>query len=252
MTDTKTFHNLQLPNIKMWALILLIPSFLVILVTLKQEEHIHFILLNYAIILSILTTIMRITEFGYPSLIFPYIMILITITTIVPILLVKNKLFQNYAFTFSIYIIIEILKNILPNFPNDIFGSFFELVLLLAIILFMYACKLEQLEWGIIGVSALIGYSVGMIILGKDVAPLILRTVIEQLLGVEEYGIFKGSTNFFFALHFAEIFSLGVVLVLKKKSLMTIGLISTGFDLTFPPISLIRALIMIKMLKKEE
>ncbi len=252
LKDTIAFHKMTLPSTEAWIIILSIFIVLITGATLRSEEKNEYLLLNIAVILSIVAGIMVVLKVGYPSDIFEYILLTISVSTVIAIIISKNNKLRYYAITLGIFTLNEFFSIIEFNSVITILGVIFEMVLLFSIIIFIYRAKPDKLEISIMLISALIGFSAAMIITGIDVVPLILRTIIEQMLGVFQYAIFSGSGTYFFALHFAEIFTIFTFIYLKRKSKLVFSIIALGFDFSFPPITAIRTLAILMYLKLSE
>lgn len=247
-TDTTSIHGINAPNVRIWTFFLLLISlfiFYFILLDYYSSPQKNSKLFIIAIILAIGTSILR--GFGFSEYYVVYGTFLLIINAIVFYIIVQEKHYvlklYTTIFAFSWILLFADVYNLKKYFVS-IFGPLFELFLIIGICGFVYKSKPDIIEYVILIIGGLIGYFVGQFVLSQDVPALILRTVFEQTLTLGEYSstikIIPYTTDMFFVLHFIEVFVVGLLLILRRSSFKSLTIIFAGFDLTYPPLSLIR------------
>ncbi|MCY3410631.1 MAG: hypothetical protein INQ03_03235 [Candidatus Heimdallarchaeota archaeon] len=254
MTDTTSMHKIVLPSVEIWSLILLIPIMVLIIAMVEPTTERWQQVLTIAIFISTTLTLLRAIDWTYNTTVYGYAVLLGSIATLVPLYLINKESLFYYRLTLTAIIIIDLMNILQINAYNTYLGSLFELFILICIIVYLYNSKLNKMELIIIISLAVIGLGLGYFLTtvgeGEDrLVFLIIGTVFSQLLGVSQYSIFFITPQMFFALHFAEIFGLGVFLVLRKKSLIIVNIVLTGLEVTFAPLVALRALAIMIYLK---
>lgn len=253
LLDTSSLHGFLLPSVTQWTSILILPIVFVSYYVFTRTELKYEKFLYFSILLALLTSILRLFLYTTLTLIYPYLPLLIALSTLYAVFLLKDGSLRYYFYALIFATLIYLLNIIELNVVLTTLGPIFELAVLIAIVFFFIKNKPDKTEIIIIALLTIIGFAGGMIISTKDVAPLIIKTIFEQVIGVSQYSVGKFiTTDIFFALHFAEILSLGVFMLLRKKSLKVFNIILTGFDLTFPPLAAFRGLAILMFVRDKQ
>ncbi len=267
MRDTSAMHGMVLPSIEIWTFVLFIPlAILSAYLLSKPAKELNLQFLYIAVILSLSSTILRSFNFSTYFMSYGLLLVMISLFTIMALYKQRKIIFQIYVLTSIIALIILFITSFYINFPNiaiTLLGIFFEVALLTSIIIYNTHLKLKNKQLIIIFISSIIGLIIGYMIIYLDnndinsVPALILRTVFEQTLGISQFSFtlfnfIEFKTEYFFIIHFIEIFNVGAILLVKKRSIPAISLILTGFDLSYPPLSWMRALAVLLYLKSKE
>ncbi|MHA2098018.1 MAG: hypothetical protein ACW99A_04970 [Candidatus Kariarchaeaceae archaeon] len=259
-TDTSSIHNIStIPN-SIWISILLL--FLIIAsvpILWKSPPSTQNFLLTGAVLLSIVGTILRLLDFSFDLLTYRILLDLIAITTIVSLFRVKSNQGRIYVILFGL-ILIDLQTILFSEAYNEdlVLGIsvFFEMVFLFGLLYFIYSSNFDHTKLGYLAGVTLMSVGFGSFILTKETALFILRTVIEQLLGINEFGIdlfvFEISNDNLFVIHIVEFVLLVFVLILRKPPKLFLAIILCGFNLTFPPLSGFRALAIMYYLNQNE
>ncbi|MHA2252158.1 MAG: hypothetical protein ACXAD7_17470 [Candidatus Kariarchaeaceae archaeon] len=253
-----------MPSLEIWSFLLLIPL-LILSYQLISWQFTHYTqkALLYGILLSLSGTILLIIGISSEINTYNFILILIGIFSVVGLSKENNYVIRLYLATFIIGLFIFTgsslqIKN-LRELITDL-KPIFELFLLVAIILFNLQQRLSKQHLSLVTTMTILGAILGYFVTSSDVGFLIMNTVFEQTLGISQFSIgfdliifsISITTDHIFMLHFAEILNVGTILMLRIRSLPVISIILTGLDLSYPPLSGMRAIAILLYIKSKK
>lgn len=251
-TDTASKHGLPLIQSSIWTLFLLIillfVSLPVLLNTNNSYQNLSF---NLAIILAIFASLLKIFNFNIAVNGYTFLIIFISLFTIIGLGFQKHYLFKLYTIGL-IVAFVNLLSLVFYEFVTDdmvlAISVSFEVSVIFGLIGYLIFLKISYKSIGLLIATGGAGGGLAWIILQKDVPLLIIRTVLEQSLGISELSLhFAGITigkDQIFMLHMIEIFVTSTIILIIRRNLFVLNLIFVGFDLTYPPIILVRTLIL--------
>lgn len=249
-TDTSSVHNLApLPRSTITTIFLLFLVVASIPILWNSSSSIQNLFLSGAVILSIAGSILSIFDFTFNIIGYRVLVDLISIFTILSLYQTKSKEGRIYVGMLGV-MLIDLQTLLFTNLSADWFvlllGALFELLFFGALVFYIYKSKLNDIQFGILAGLTLISIGLSQLILDRDTPLLIIRTVIEQLLGIREFAInlflFELTKDVLFSIHMVEFIILTVVLIFNKPPKLLITIIICGFDLTYPPLVGFRAL----------
>ncbi|MCE7736264.1 MAG: hypothetical protein GPJ54_15390 [Candidatus Heimdallarchaeota archaeon] len=249
-TDTASVHELTpLPRSITTSILLLLVVVSAIPILWNSSTSNQNLLLSGAVILSIAGSILSIFDFTINIIGYRILIDLISILTILSLYQIKTNEGRLYVGMLGV-MLIDLQTLLFTNLSVDWFVSLlsalFELLFIGALLFYIYKSKLNDIQFGIIAGLTLISIGLNRLVLERDTPLLIIRTVIEQLLGIREFAIdlflFELTKDMLFTIHMVEFIILTVVLILNRPSKLFITIIMCGFDLTYPPLVGFRAL----------
>jgi len=213
----------------------------------QQNGTTSFKIIHSALLFSLASSIGATFGLNTEYISFKLLLLITNLLFILYIFRVKNITLQVYGtlFVFGYILLLGRLffmdKNIL-----QFIGPIFELFILLTILTYIYHKKLQLIDILIVLTSSISGLFLAKFILTLDVPPLIIKTVFEQTLGVSQFTVTELiNNNFFFILHFMEIFAIIALILLTKPNINILSLIFSAGDLTYGPTTFLRIIALI-------
>lgn len=258
-SDTVPLHDL--PAIPTWIItLLLLPvlTFIAYPILINSDDRPQDKIIRFVIILSILTGIL--SAMNYTIQVYVYAFLLILINLLFCYLTIKQ---ESYLLKiYSLVILTATINLISLAFISDTTQILaytliaFEVLGFVGILLYTQKLNPTVNELGIALIASIAAAALGAFILTKSVPALILKIVIDQILGIslssfDFFGFFIVSKNVFFMFHFAEFAFIGTITYFRRNNIKVWNIFLSGLDVSYPPILTLRIIAYTLYLNKE-
>jgi hypothetical protein len=240
--------------------VLLIPIvYLSYQILTSQAKENYDKLLYFAIVVSVGGSLMQVIGISTQFLSYRLMLISSTTLTIAALALHPTNRIRYFTFIYSVGNIILVFRLFSLSKALTFTLPVLELLIVIGIIYYNYKIGISFDELFVIIIVTTLGFYLGKFVTNFDVPTLILGTLFDQTLSLGQYtltvqiGAFTlGSFNseFFLALHMAEVFNIIVLHVIMRRSKIAMGLIISGIDMTYPPILAFRAMLVLLFMRK--